>query len=135
MGPLTTADETCSAAANGGDGGVSAALADFHSYPKDSLRKPLFLVPKAVKKYTSSVPKKEIPKEEEKDEELFKLLTSLEASFEPQLSEYPFPEAKSISDPSELFPATPSVYVSSTKDAFSPQLLQFCLKKPIVLIR
>ncbi len=36
---------------------------------------------------------------------------------------------------SDLFPATPSVYVSSAEEAYSPQLLDFCLRKPIVLVR
>lgn len=36
---------------------------------------------------------------------------------------------------SELFPPTPSVTVFSKEEAFSPQLYEFCLQKPIVLIR
>lgn len=35
----------------------------------------------------------------------------------------------------ELFPPTPSIFVRSTQEAFSPQLLELCLQKPIVLIR
>ncbi|TRY75310.1 hypothetical protein TCAL_01654, partial [Tigriopus californicus] len=35
----------------------------------------------------------------------------------------------------ELLPPTPSVYVRSKEEAYSPQLLEFCLQKPIVLIR
>ncbi len=36
---------------------------------------------------------------------------------------------------SEVFPPTPSVYVSTAEEAYSPQLLDFCLRKPIVVIR
>ena len=35
----------------------------------------------------------------------------------------------------ELFPATPSIFVRTKEEAFSPQLLEFCLQKPIVLVR
>lgn len=36
---------------------------------------------------------------------------------------------------SELLPLTPSVYVNDADEAFSPQLLDICLKRPIVLVR
>lgn len=36
---------------------------------------------------------------------------------------------------SELRPPTPSVYVRSKEDAYSPQLFELCLQKPIVLVR
>jgi histone demethylase len=35
----------------------------------------------------------------------------------------------------DVFPATPSVFVSSPEEAFSPQLFEFCLQKPIVVVR
>lgn len=35
----------------------------------------------------------------------------------------------------QLLPPTPSVYLESKKDAFSPQLQEFCLKHPIAVIR
>ncbi len=38
-------------------------------------------------------------------------------------------------DPFDLFPATPSVFVSTPEEAFSPQLMEFCLQKPIVVVR
>ncbi len=44
-------------------------------------------------------------------------------------------ESQTVLAPSELLPPTPSIYVSSKDEAFSPQLLEFCLQKPIVLIR
>lgn len=37
--------------------------------------------------------------------------------------------------PSELLPQTPSLYIKTKEEAFSPQLLEFCLQKPIVVIR
>lgn len=37
--------------------------------------------------------------------------------------------------PQQLTPPTPSVYLESKKDAFSPQLQDFCLKHPIAVIR
>ena len=35
----------------------------------------------------------------------------------------------------ELSPPTPCVYVRSKEEAFSPQLFELCLKRPIVLVR
>jgi hypothetical protein len=35
----------------------------------------------------------------------------------------------------QLLPATPSVYLEHKKDAFSPQLQEFCLKHPIAVVR
>ncbi|KAH0548799.1 hypothetical protein KQX54_002467 [Cotesia glomerata] len=35
----------------------------------------------------------------------------------------------------QLLPPTPSVYLENKKDAFSPQLQEFCLKHPIAVIR
>ena len=35
----------------------------------------------------------------------------------------------------ELLPLTPCVYVNDSREAFSPQLLDLCLKRPIVLVR
>ena len=35
----------------------------------------------------------------------------------------------------ELLPLTPCVYVNNAEEAFSPQLLDLCLKRPIVLVR
>ena len=35
----------------------------------------------------------------------------------------------------ELLPPTPCVYVNDRREAFSPQLLDLCLKRPIVLVR
>ncbi|KAL0267841.1 UNVERIFIED_CONTAM: hypothetical protein PYX00_009996 [Menopon gallinae] len=35
----------------------------------------------------------------------------------------------------QLLPPTPSVYLDNKKDAFSPQLQEFCLKHPIAVIR
>lgn len=35
----------------------------------------------------------------------------------------------------DLFPATPSVFISTAEEAYSPQLYQFCLNKPIVVVR
>ncbi len=35
----------------------------------------------------------------------------------------------------QLNPPTPSVYLESKKDAFSPQLQDFCLRNPIAVIR
>ncbi|KAK0083226.1 hypothetical protein PV325_009155 [Microctonus aethiopoides] len=35
----------------------------------------------------------------------------------------------------QLLPSTPSVYLENKKDAFSPQLQEFCLKHPIAVIR
>lgn len=37
--------------------------------------------------------------------------------------------------PEELLPPTPCVYVSDDSEAMSPQLLDVCLKRPIVLVR
>lgn len=37
--------------------------------------------------------------------------------------------------PQQLTPPTPSVYLESKKDAFSPQLQDFCLKHPIAVVR
>lgn len=37
--------------------------------------------------------------------------------------------------PQQLSPPTPSVYLESKKDAFSPQLQDFCLKHPIAVVR
>ena len=38
-------------------------------------------------------------------------------------------------NPKELMPPTPTVYINSSEEAFSPHLLDFCLKHPIILIR
>ncbi len=38
-------------------------------------------------------------------------------------------------DAVELFPSTPSIFISSAEEAYSPQLQQFCLQKSIVVIR
>lgn len=35
----------------------------------------------------------------------------------------------------QLNPPTPSVYLESKKDAFSPQLQDFCLRNPIAVVR
>lgn len=35
----------------------------------------------------------------------------------------------------QLLPPTPSVFLENKKDAFSPQLQEFCLKHPIAVIR
>lgn len=35
----------------------------------------------------------------------------------------------------QLLPPTPSVYLENKKDAFSPQLQEFCLKHPIAVVR
>jgi len=35
----------------------------------------------------------------------------------------------------QLLPPTPSVYLEHKKDAFSPQLQEFCLKHPIAVVR
>jgi len=35
----------------------------------------------------------------------------------------------------ELVPPTPTVYIRNSEEAFSPHLLDFCLKHPIVLVR
>lgn len=35
----------------------------------------------------------------------------------------------------QLLPSTPSVYLENKKDAFSPQLQEFCLKHPIAVVR
>jgi hypothetical protein len=35
----------------------------------------------------------------------------------------------------KLSPPTPSVYVANKKDAYAPQLEQFCLQEPTVVIR
>ena len=35
----------------------------------------------------------------------------------------------------QLVPPTPSVYVENKKDAFSPQLQEFCLEHPIAVVR
>ena len=35
----------------------------------------------------------------------------------------------------ELVPPTPTVYIRTSEEAFSPHLLDFCLKHPIVLVR
>ena len=37
--------------------------------------------------------------------------------------------------PDQLLPATPSVHVRSKQEAFSPQLLEWCLQRPITVIR
>ena len=38
-------------------------------------------------------------------------------------------------EPSQLLPATPSVHVKTKQEAFSPQLLEWCLQRPITVIR
>jgi len=43
------------------------------------------------------------------------------------------PPHKLIRD--QLLPPTPSVYLENKKDAFSPQLQEFCLKHPIAVVR
>lgn len=40
-----------------------------------------------------------------------------------------------ILGPEELNPTTSSVYIKDAQEAFSPQLLNFCLQRPIVLVR
>lgn len=35
----------------------------------------------------------------------------------------------------QLLPPTPSVFLENKKDAFSPQLQEFCLKHPIAVVR
>ncbi len=40
-----------------------------------------------------------------------------------------------ISSASELLPPTPSIYVRDREEAFSPQLFEMCLQRPIVLVR
>lgn len=35
----------------------------------------------------------------------------------------------------QLNPQTPSVFVETKKDAFSPQLQEFCLQHPIAVVR
>merc|ERR1719189_3138780 len=35
----------------------------------------------------------------------------------------------------QLLPPTPSVYLDNKKDAFSPQLQEFCLQHPITVVR
>ncbi|XP_076323649.1 lysine-specific demethylase 6A-like isoform X2 [Tachypleus tridentatus] len=47
----------------------------------------------------------------------------------------PPPEAPSSLPVKELLPPTPSVFLESRKDAFSPQLQDFCLTHPISVIR
>jgi len=42
---------------------------------------------------------------------------------------------ETVLSPAELLPQTPVVFCSSKEEAFSPQMLEFCLQKPIVLIR
>jgi hypothetical protein len=42
---------------------------------------------------------------------------------------------ETVLEPAELLPPTPSVFLNDKEQAFSPQLLEFCLQKPIVLIR
>ena len=37
--------------------------------------------------------------------------------------------------PEQLLPATPSVHVKTKAEAFSPQLLEWCLQRPITVIR
>ena len=37
--------------------------------------------------------------------------------------------------PEQLLPATPSVHVKTKQEAFSPQLLEWCLQRPITVIR
>ncbi|CAB0012703.1 unnamed protein product [Nesidiocoris tenuis] len=46
----------------------------------------------------------------------------------------PDPPAARLSK-EQLLPPTPSVYLENKKDAFSPQLQEFCLKHPIAVIR
>ncbi|GFR22460.1 lysine-specific demethylase 6A [Trichonephila clavata] len=43
----------------------------------------------------------------------------------------PYPPASK----EQLLPPTPSVYLENKKDAFSPQLQEFCLSHPIAVIR
>ena len=49
-------------------------------------------------------------------------------------SEPPTRPAVSLTD-NEMLPSTPCVYVQNSQEAFSPQLLDLCLKRPIVLVR
>ena len=49
-------------------------------------------------------------------------------------SEPPTRPAVSLTD-KEMLPSTPCVYVQNSQEAFSPQLLDICLKRPIVLVR
>ena len=49
-------------------------------------------------------------------------------------SEPPTRPAVSLTD-KEMLPSTPCVYVQNSQEAFSPQLLDLCLKRPIVLVR
>ena len=42
---------------------------------------------------------------------------------------------ETVLSPAELLPQTPVVFCASKEEAFSPQMLEFCLQKPIVLIR
>merc|ERR1719480_19043 len=37
--------------------------------------------------------------------------------------------------PSQLLPSTPCVHVKNKQEAFSPQLLEWCLQRPITVIR
>ncbi|KAK9507658.1 hypothetical protein O3M35_007466 [Rhynocoris fuscipes] len=47
----------------------------------------------------------------------------------------PPPPPSTILSKEQLLPPTPSVYLENKKDAFSPQLQEFCLKHPIAVIR
>jgi len=50
------------------------------------------------------------------------------------IPEPPTRPAVSLTD-KEMLPSTPCVYVQNSQEAFSPQLLDICLKRPIVLVR
>ena len=49
----------------------------------------------------------------------------------------PLPPQKPVTPltPKELLPATASLYINTPEEAFSPHLLDLCLKHPIVLVR
>ncbi len=40
-----------------------------------------------------------------------------------------------VPPPMDVFPSTPSIFVRTAEEAFSPQLFEFCLQKPIVVVR
>ncbi len=61
------------------------------------------------------------------------LLTKLDASLSPKVSDTP--SSPNPAPSGDVFPPTPSVFISSPEEAYSPQLYQICLQHPIVLVR
>lgn len=47
----------------------------------------------------------------------------------------PKPKARAGLSKEQLLPPTPSVYLENKKDAFSPQLQEFCVQQPITVVR